>query len=197
MEDIEQIKSLLEKRLSKKRFTHSLNVADEALKLAQMYGENKEKAYFAGLVHDICKEDEPETLKKLILKCEDITNTELSSKSLWHGPAGAVYIREELGVSDRDILNAVRYHTVGRSGMTRLEEIVYLADLISRDRDYKDVDRMRKLAYSDFDKAMLEAVSFSVTSVVKKHGYIPVFSLEAYNQYNYVHLARKKNKEKK
>lgn len=197
MEDIEQIKSLLEKRLSKKRFTHSLNVADEAMKLAQKYGEDRDKAYFAGLVHDICKEEESEILKKLILKCEDITNTELSSKSLWHGPAGAVYIRDELGVCDRDILNAVRYHTIGRSGMTRLEEIVYLADLISKDRDYKDVDKMRKLAYSDFEKALLEAVSFSITSVVKKHGYIPIFSLEAYNQYNYVHLARKKNKEKK
>ncbi len=197
MEDVEQIKSLLEKRLSKKRFTHSLNVADEALKLAQVYGENEDKAYFAGLVHDICKEDEPEILKKLILKCEDITNTELSSKSLWHGPAGTVFIKEKLGVSDTDVLNAVRYHTIGRSGMTRLEEIVYLADLISKDRDYKDVDKMRKLAYSDFNKAMLEAVSFSITNVVKKHGYIPVYSLEAYNQYNYVHLARKKNKEKK
>lgn len=197
MEDIEQIKSLLEKRLSKKRFTHSLNVADEALKLAEKYGESPDRAYFAGLVHDICKEDEPDILKKLLLKCESITNTELSSKSLWHGPAGAVYIQEQLGVTDMGIIDAVRFHTIGRAGMTRLEEIVYLADLISKDRDYKDVEKMRKLAYSDFDKAMLEGVSFSITNVVKKHGYIPVYSLEAYNQYNYIHLVRKKNKEKK
>ena len=56
---------------------------------------------------------------------------------------------------------------------------------------------MRKLAWSDFDRAMLEAVCFSITSVVKKHGYIPVYSIEAYNQYNYLYLARKKSKEKK
>lgn len=195
--DFDDVKNLLEKRLSKKRYTHSLNVADEAYKLAEEYGENPEKAYFAGLVHDICKEEEPEELKRLILKCDTITNIELSSKSLWHGPAGSCYIQEQLGIKDKDIINAVRFHTIGRAGMTRLEEIVYLADLISKDRDYKDVDKMRKLAWSDFDRAMLEAVCFSITSVVKKHGYIPVYSIEAYNQYNYLYLARKKSKEKK
>lgn len=197
MYDVDEVKKLLEKRLSKKRYTHSLNVAEEAYKLAEEYGENPDRAYFAGLVHDICKEEEPEELKRLILKCDTITNVELSSKSLWHGPAGSWYIQDKLGVKDKDIINAVRFHTIGRAGMTRLEEIVYLADLISKDRDYKDADKMRKLAWSDFDRAMLEAVCFSITSVVKKHGYIPVYSLEAYNQYNYLYLARKKNKEKK
>lgn len=197
MDGFETVKLLLEKRLSKKRFQHSLNVADEALKLAKKYGVDGKKAYFAGLVHDICKEDDNSELKRLMLKCENITNAELSSKSLWHGPAGACYIQEELGIDDRDIINAVRFHTIGRAGMSRLEEIVYLADLISIDRDYKDVEKMRKLAYSNFDKAMLEGVSFSITSVVKKHGYIPEYSIEAYNQYNYLHVARKKSKEKK
>lgn len=197
MYDCEKVKNLLEKRLSKKRYTHSLNVADEAFRLAEKYGEDPEKAYFTGLLHDICKEDEPDELKRLILECENITNTELSSKSLWHGPAGSCYIQEKLGVTDRDIINAVRFHTIGRGGMTRLEEIVYLADLISKDRDYKDVDKMRRLAWSDFDRAMLEAVSYSITSVVKKNGYIPLFTMEAYNQYNYLYLSRKKNKEKK
>lgn len=197
MFDLDSVKQLLEERLSKKRYNHSLNVADEALKLAQKYDGDCEKAYFAGLVHDICKEEESEELQRLMLGCENITSAELTSKPLWHGPAGSCYIREQLGVTDRDIINAVRYHTVGRAGMSKLEEIVYLADLISKDRDYKDVDKMRKLAYHDFDKAMYEAVSFSVMSVVKKHGYIPSCSIDAYNQYNYLYLVQKKNKEKK
>ena len=121
MYDVDEVKKLLEKRLSKKRYTHSLNVADEAYKLAEKYGEDPQKAYFAGLVHDICKEEEPEELKRLILKCDTITNVELSSKSLWHGPAGSCYIQEQLGVKDKDIINAVSFHTTGSAGMSELE----------------------------------------------------------------------------
>ncbi len=197
MYDYEYIKKLLEKRLSQKRYNHSLNVADEAYKLAEKYGGNLEDSYFAGLVHDICKEEEDYELKRLMLKCESITNVELASKSLWHAPAGACYIQEQLEIDNRGILDAVRFHTIGRAGMTRIEEIVYLADLISKDRDYKDADKMRKLAYSNFNKAMLEAICFSITTVVKKHGFIPEYSIEAYNQYNYLYLAQKKNKENK
>lgn len=197
MNDFEYIKSLLKDRLSKKRFNHSLNVAAAAEKLAEIYGTDPEKAYLAGLVHDICKEDGPKEMKRLILQCEDITNTELASEKLWHGPAGSRYIQEKLGIKDKDIINAVRFHTIGRAGMTRLEEIIYIADLISADRDYKDVEKMRKLAWSDLDKAMLEAIGYSLTNVVKKRGFIPGYSLEAYNQYSYLYLVRKKNKEKK
>ena len=167
MFDVDGIKTLLHSRLSKKRYNHSLNVAAEARKLAFRYGVDPDRAYAAGLLHDICKEEDNGELKRLMLNCGNITNAELASKPLWH------------------------------AGMSELEEITYLADLISKDRDYKDVEKMRKLAYSDFYKAMLEAVGFSVSSVVKKHGYIPEYSIEAYNQYNYLYLIRKKNKEKK
>ena len=67
--------------------------------------------------------------------------------------------------------------------MSRLEEIVYLADLISAERDYKDVDKMRKLVYSDIEKAMLESFRFSIESVLKKGGFIPVCTIEGYNFY--------------
>ena len=79
--------------------------------------------------------------------------------------------------------------------MSPLEEIVYMADLISEDRDYKDVDKMRKLAYTDFQMAMLEAFAFSIESVIKRQGYIPKYTLDAYNQYLYVCSVQKKAKE--
>lgn len=105
------------------------------------------------------------------------------SRPLWHAIAGAAYIRDEFGIKDIDIINAVRFHTVGRAGMSRLEEIVYLADLVSADRDYKDVERMRKLAHTNLDEAMLEGLKFSIESVLKKGGYIPRYTLEGYNFY--------------
>ncbi|MGN1481822.1 bis(5'-nucleosyl)-tetraphosphatase (symmetrical) YqeK [Porcipelethomonas sp.] len=192
----EKIKAFLKKRLSKKRYNHSVNVANEALKLAKTYGENLDKAYFAGLLHDVCKELLPSEQKQMMLEGNmDISGAELATKALWHGPAGAYFIEKEMGIKDKDILNAVRFHTVGRSGMSRLEEIIYMADLISEDRDYKDVDKMRKLAYTDFEKAMLEAFCYSIEGVVKKQGYIPEYTVDAYNQYLYVCSVRKKTKE--
>ena len=185
MYSLEELKSFLKKRLSKKRFIHSLNVADEAYKLAGMYGEDPDKAY------PTAEQEE------LMLKSNmNISGAELSTKALWHGPAGAYFIKSELGINDSDILNAVRYHTIGRSGMSKLEEIIYMADLISDDRDYKDVDKMRKLAYSDFERAMYEAVSYSIESVLKKQGYIPECTVNLYNQYSYIYSVHKKNKEK-
>lgn len=197
MDFTDELKILLKKRLSKKRFNHSLNVAQAALELAKAYGEDSEKAYRAGLLHDICKEVEPDEQEQMMLKGNmDISGAELAVKALWHGPAGAYYIKNELHIDDEEIINAVRYHTIGRSGMSKFEEIIYLADLISEDRDYKDADKMRKLAFSDFNKAMYEAVCYSISNTIKKQSYIPDKTMDLYNQYTYLCSVRKKNKEK-
>lgn len=185
-------KKLLKARLSQKRYNHSLNVAEESRKLAAKYGEDPDKAYFAGMLHDICKEIPGEEQKQMVLDSGfSVCREEIETHSLWHAIAGAVYIKREYGIEDIDIINAVRFHTVGRAGMTRLEEIVYIADLISADRDYKDVDKMRKLAYSDLDAAMLESFVFSVKSVIKKGGVIPPCTVDGYNFYARLCKSRK------
>ena len=89
----DDLKILLKKRLSKKRYNHSLNVAQAAFELAESCGEDSEKAYVAGLLHDICKEIDPEEQEQMMLKGNmDLSGTELAVKALWHGPAGAYYI---------------------------------------------------------------------------------------------------------
>ncbi len=184
MYNIEDKKSFLKERLSKKRYVHSINVSAECVKLANLYGEDSEKAEFAGLLHDICKEFPPEEQYNLVIESKfSVCREELETRSLLHGIAGAYFIKKQFGIEDLDIINAVRFHTVGRAGMSRLEEIVYLGDLISAERDYKDVDKMRKLVYSDIDKAMLEAFRFSIESVLKKNGFIPPCTVEGYNFY--------------
>ena len=181
---IEDKKKFLKEHLSQKRFHHSVNVAEECRKLAQKYGEDPERAYFAGLLHDICKEMPPDEQKDMVLRSGlTVCREELDTRSLWHGIAGAYFVKEHFGVEDIDILNAIRFHTVGRAGMTRLEEIVYIGDLISADRDYKDVEKVRKIAYQSIDQAMLEGLRFSMKSVIKKGDVIPPCTVEAYNFY--------------
>lgn len=182
--DVENIIDFLRNRLSEKRFNHSLNVAAECRKLAEYYGEDPEKAYFAGLVHDICKEIPADEMKQMAAESGlGVSSAELQTKALWHAVAGAAFVRDSLMIEDKDIINAVRFHTIGRAGMTRFEEIVYIGDLISADRSYNGVKKFRKLAYQDMDRVMLEALIFSIVSVTEKKGLIPEYTLEAYNQY--------------
>ena len=193
--DTEDKKKFLKANLSQKRYQHSLNVAAECRKLAEKYGEDPDKAYFAGLLHDICKELPADEQLALVEKSGyTVCREELETRSLWHGIAGAYFVKTKFGVEDIDILNAIRFHTVGRAGMSRLEEIVYLGDLISADRDYKDVDRMRKVTYNSLNSAMLEAFAFSIRSVVKKGGVIPICTVEGYNFYNRLRTDKKSGK---
>lgn len=192
--DVKEIKDILKIRLSKKRYTHSVNVADAAVKLADKYGCDKQKAYLAGLLHDICKEIPQDEQLNLAVSCSvGMSETEKMIPPLYHSAAGTCYCEQVLHIHDDDILNAIRYHTSGRAGMSMLEEIIYLADLISADRSYKDVDKMRKLAFEDLKTAMFEALKFSVSDIVKKGSLIPEITSQAYNHYA---LSIKKNEKK-
>lgn len=176
--------AFLEQRLSRKRFQHSCNVARAAKQLAQLYGADMEKAYFAGLVHDICKEAPYEEQKRLMLAGDFAPDeAELHTRKLWHGIAGAYFLQTEFGIDDKEILMAVRFHTVGRAGMSLLEEIIYMADMISEERDYKGVNRMRRLAYENLQAAMQEALREAAASVLKKGGLLPEYTIAAYNSY--------------
>ena len=184
MYSVSELKDILKDRLSKKRFTHSLNVADEAIRLAEIFGANKSDAYLAGLLHDICKEIPAEEQKQMVMKSyRSVTDVERESPPLYHAIAGAWYIENALGIRNEDILNAVRYHTIARAGMSKLDQSIYLADLVSADRTYKDVNKMRRLAHSNLDGAMLEAIKFSIADVIGKGALLPVHTTEAYNQY--------------
>lgn len=184
MYQIKEMTAFLEQRLSRKRFQHSCNVAKAAKQLAQRYGADAEKAYFAGLVHDICKEAPFEEQKRLVLAGDFAPDTaELHSRKLWHGIAGAYFLQTEFDITDQDILMAVRFHTVGRAGMSLLEEIIYIADMISEERDYKGVGKMRKLAHENLQLAMLEALRDAAASVLKKGGLLPAYTIVAYNRY--------------
>ena len=151
------------------------------------WNADADRAYLAGLLHDICKELPQSEQKQMAQKSQlDVTNEELSIPNLWHAIAGAWFVEYILEIKDKDIINAIRYHTVARAGMTRLEEIVYVADLISADRTYSDVDKIRKMAYVSLDRSMLVALSFSVTDIVNKASKLPSHTVEAYNQYTLI-----------
>ncbi|MGN0561460.1 MAG: bis(5'-nucleosyl)-tetraphosphatase (symmetrical) YqeK [Candidatus Fimenecus sp.] len=181
-EFLEEIK----KHLNPDRLYHSLNVADEAKKLALHYGADEKKAFTAGLLHDIMKNTAPADLLKFF---EDngimLTKTEQISPKTWHAIAGAAYCERVLGVTDTEILSAIRYHTTARAGMTLLEKVIFIADFISADRDYDGVDRMREKAYVSLECAMEEGLQFTLEELAHNGWAIHEDSVDAYNEILY------------
>lgn len=187
-------RKLLKEKLVEKRYIHSLNVADSALMLAEKYGGDTDKAYFAGLVHDIMKNASEEEQLQIMGKGGIIlSRTEKNNPKLWHAMAGECYLRTEMGITDTEILSAVRYHTTGKAGMSLLDKIVYIADYISVERDYPDADVMRKLSSEEgLDEAALYALKYSFTSLSQKEKLIHPDSVDYYNEL----IINKKEKEK-
>jgi predicted HD superfamily hydrolase involved in NAD metabolism len=140
--------------LSKKRKEHIKGVQKTAVKLAKKHGEDPGKAEVAALFHDICREMDRDLLNKYIKKF-DLPKKYMDNESLAHGKIAAEIMAKKYGIRDKDVLNAVRYHTTGRAEMSKLEKILYLADSIEPGRNYPGVDRLRKLAKEDLDKALL------------------------------------------
>lgn len=169
--------------LSEKRFKHCLNVAKAAEKLAVQYGADPEKAKVAGVLHDITKEWTLEHHLSFVKEFGlEITEFEFSSEKLFHAITGSAYARNILKIIDEDILNAIRYHTTGRVGMSLLEKVVFIADFISDDRDYKGVDEIRKLAYKGLDKVMMEGLAYTVKDLSKSNKPIHPNTFGAYNE---------------
>lgn len=190
--EYDEYEEMLRERLSKKRFTHSVNVAEECFKLAEKFGADKKRCYLAGLLHDVMKEELPELQKQYVMDSGLRPDpAEISTKGLWHGVAGGYFVREKLKINDDEIIEAIRYHTVGCAKMTMLEKIVYLGDMISAERSYKGVEKMREYCYKNINLAMSVALIYQIQSVAAKCGELPASTIEAYNYY----LRYNKNKE--
>ena len=148
----------LEQELNYKRFVHTLAVAGTAASLAMCYGADIEKAEIAGLLHDCAKCLDVRKMQRLCEKAGlEISPYERSSGSLLHSKAGSVLAAEKYGVTDPDLLNAIRYPAPGRPGMSLLEKIIFVADYIEPGRfSAKNLPLVRKMAFADIDEALLK-----------------------------------------
>ena len=154
---VELIKTL-EQELSYKRFIHTLSVAGTASSLAMCYGADLEKAETAGLLHDCAKCMDVRKMQKVCEKAGlTVSSFEADSGSLLHSKAGSVLAAEKYGITDPDMINAIRYHTTGRPGMSLLEKIIFVADYIEPGRfTAKNLPLIRRLAFSDIDEALMK-----------------------------------------
>lgn len=179
----DEVKALVCSRLSESRYEHSLCVVERARQLARRYGADEEKAAFAGLTHDICKNMPHGEQLAYLRECGmEPSPEELCSPQIFHAMAAYCYLKRELGVQDEDVLNAVRYHTTGRAGMSLLEKVVYLADLTGADRSYPDIEQTRQIVDRSLWEGMLYSLQFIIGDLVRRGRPICRDSFEAYNE---------------
>lgn len=175
---LNRYRELLRGKLNPRRLFHSECVSECAGVLAERYGASVEKARLAGLLHDVMK-NAPANEQLALMP--DITPLELLNSKVWHQISGEAFLRQNGIVTDEEILGAVRWHTTGKAGMTLLEKIIYVADFISADRDYKDVEVVRRLAYISLEHAILYTSRYTVNKMVSQDLLLHPATVECYN----------------
>lgn len=152
-----EIQTILQTKMDKRRYQHTLGVMYTAGALAMSYGMSVEQAMLAGLLHDCVKCVPKHTMKSMCTEYGvELSKIEQENFALVHAKLGAIVAQVEYGVDDPEILDAIRYHTTGRPEMTMLDKIVYMADYVEPYRDLANLDELRWLAFNNIDMALYE-----------------------------------------
>ncbi len=165
------------------RREHTYRVAVMATARARSLKIVEEKVLLAAALHDCGKYLSPSS--PLLAGFQPPENT---PEPVLHQFTGAYLAEAQFGVTDGEILNAVRYHTSGREGMSDLEKLVFLADTLEEGRDFPEVERLRVLFWEDLDACLLATLAHQL-DYLKESGK-PVYPL---TQRAYEYL--KENKE--
>nr|WP_314059285.1 bis(5'-nucleosyl)-tetraphosphatase (symmetrical) YqeK [uncultured Vagococcus sp.] len=169
--------------MSERRFTHVLGVEEMALKLAELYGGNPEQVSLAALCHDYAKERPDEEMIALIKNQGfDLALLDYGNQ-IWHGILGAYLAKEELGVADEEVLQAIRLHTTGAKEMTLLDKIIYVADFIEPGRQFPGVEEARIVAFNNLDEAVAYETKQTLSHLIDQEVKIYPKTIETYNQW--------------
>lgn len=179
--DKDALLEVLKNRLNPKRFAHVLGVAETAMKYAKLYGADIEKAEIAGLLHDCTKDYDYETQLKLLETYGCPARDEDKTKPIIHSVTAPVSAKYDFGIDDKEILNALRYHTTGRAGMTLLDKIIYVADFTEPTRDYSDVDFYREKAEKDLDEALFLGMKWIIRDKIDNDRFLHPDSIKMFN----------------
>lgn len=170
------------------RFNHSLGVSKKAVELVLEHklDVDLEKASIAGLIHDYAKFEKMETYQKIVEKYQLNINILDESFSILHALLGVYVIQEELQIDDVEILEAIKYHTTGYHKMSKLAEVIYLADVVEENRKEENIKFLREVATLDYQKAIALHAKFTINKLKQENKHIHTYTMdmfEAYKQY--------------
>ncbi|MFC3882996.1 bis(5'-nucleosyl)-tetraphosphatase (symmetrical) YqeK [Bacillus songklensis] len=179
--DRERALAIVKEKLTEHRYIHTIGVMETAIELAKRYGADVKKAELAAIFHDYAKFRSKEEMREIIIDQNMAQDLLVHNTELWHAPVGAYLVEKEAGVTNSEVLNAIRYHTSGRPNMTLLEKIIYVADYIEPGRIFPGVQEVRELAKQDLDKALVQSLKNTITFLLKKNQAVYPDTIFTYN----------------
>ena len=156
MLSFDEIQHRVSQWMGKKRFKHTLGVVESATQLAKLYNVDVEKARLAALLHDCAKEMPLKEMQDLVKENNYKADEELlANGNLLHGLAGMIRAKLEFSITDSEILEAIRVHTTGKVGMSKLDKVIFLADYIEPNRrEIPGLSKIRQIVFQNIDQAI-------------------------------------------
>lgn len=181
---VEKIRQKIKKSMDPVLYKHSMATLDSALHLyekhfikntdknkgSQKYARDTYRLSVSALLHDYAKIFSYEELVDMALENRwDIDKFSLNCRPILHGIIGDFVAERDFGISDRKILDAIKYHSTGRKNMSIIEKIIYISDKIEKTREYEGVGVLRRLSEKDLDICLLEVYKRTVIYVLNKN----------------------------
>jgi predicted HD superfamily hydrolase involved in NAD metabolism len=172
---------LVREQLTEHRYIHTIGVMDTSIELAKKYGVDENKAELAAIFHDYAKFRDKEEMRNIILEQNMPQDLLAHHDELWHAPVGAYLVEKEVGIKDKDVLEAIKCHTSGKINMTTLDKVLYVADYIEPGRDFPGVEEVRESAKASLDIAMIQAMKNTISYLLKRNQPVYPDTFHAYN----------------
>ena len=177
----EELIELVKAAVSESRFEHILRVEKMALKLAEINHFDLEKTSIAALTHDYSKQRPDQDFIEEIHAKQLDPELLSANNAIWHGVVGAELIKDELGIWDEDILNAVRHHTTGNPEMSTLEQIIFMADYIEEGRTFDGVDKARALTFNNLRDGVQYQIKRTIQYLIERNKNVYPSAIDTYN----------------
>ncbi|MCA1318863.1 bis(5'-nucleosyl)-tetraphosphatase (symmetrical) YqeK [Bacillus tianshenii] len=172
---------IVREKLTERRYIHTIGVMETSILLAKKYGVDENKAELAAIFHDYAKFRDKEEMRNIILEQNMPQDLLTHHDELWHAPVGAYLVEKEVGITDKEVLEAIKCHTAGKINMTTLDKVLYVADYIEPGRDFPGVEEVRESAESSLDIALIQAMKNTISYLLKRNQPVYPDTFHAYN----------------
>ncbi|ANA81582.1 metal dependent phosphohydrolase [Paenibacillus vortex V453] len=177
----EKLIDAVSSQMPAKRWEHTQGVMETAVILAGRFGADPVKAELAAILHDVAKYWPVQRLHQMMVDHKLSEELLHYDKQLWHAEVGAFVAQQEYGVTDAQVLDAIRYHTSGRIGMTLLDKVVCLADYMEPGRDFPGVNNIRELANHSLEEALAAGFDSTIGHLLSRRQIIYPLTVLARN----------------
>ena len=172
----DKITDFLKENLTEKRRVHTAEVTITALEKYKELSLSLEKVKTTALLHDCAKYLDYNNYKDFVLP-------EGVPKPVIHAFLGSYIAEKVLGITDEEILDAIKYHTSGKANMSTLAKLIFVSDMVEKNRNYQGVELLRALYQTDFERCFCECVKEEMVHLINKKEPIYIETINAYEYY--------------